>query len=306
MKQGSFFLLVISLFFFYACEQESALTPNPNYTGTIDDIPNSGNNGGNNPTNSGTMTAQVDGSPWTATTKSAQISNGLINVTGIAANGHVITLTLLDEVEGTYDLFSASEGAAAYQTSTNPTDPSWVSHDSGGTVIVSSINTSNKTISGTFEFVGSRQSDNSVRVISSGQFNVPYLTELPPQTNGNSLSADIDGTPFTASNVTRMVMSGFGLNIVGSDNQGIKSIGFRVPENISPGTYTLGGVGVSDYMGNYNASASEFYESDSGQLVISKHNLSTKEIEGTFSFTATSFLLPGSIQITNGSFRLTY
>lgn len=293
MKKLNIAFLVLILFSIISCEVEESFTPNPQYTGTQKALKQ----------NKGVMTAKVDGKDWIGVTIGASKMNGVLNVTGVAADGSTIVMTLIDKGEGDYNLKDATDGNAAYQVSQGSVG--FGAADSGGTVNVTAINMANKTLSGTFSFTGFSFTDSAFKVITNGQFlDVPYATELASSGNGNTLSADIDGVTFTAFEVTAVQTPGFGFNIVGSDNMGAESIGFRVPDDIDVGTYDLDA--FSDYTGQYNASINEFYQAKSGQLVISKHDKSAKIIEGTFNFKGETLLSPDSVNVTNGVFKAKY
>jgi len=284
------FMVLMTLF---SCEKDVTLTPNPSYNVT--------------PTQrQDKMTADVEGKPWTAQTTSGARMGGVISITGIAADASMITITLIDKGVGTYKLGAAAEGNAAYQIKLGD-DALSAGEDSTAIVVVTKIDMANKTISGTFSFDTYRYTDSLTKVITNGVFtNVSFITELSGGGNSNTLSADVDGSAFTAPVVNGVLLPGMGtLGITGTDNNASKSIGFQVPDNIAVGTYAFTGLGGT-YIGQYNASATDFYQARSGDLVITKHDVSAKLIEGTFNFLAKTTGGADSVTVTNGVFSTTY
>lgn len=260
------------------------------------------NTGGGN--NSGAMTAKVDGTAWTANTAGASIVNGVMNITGIGGDGSTITMTIQADQEGTYALDFGGQNAGVYMKSgANNSFLSNAHADAGGTVTVTSINSANKTMSGTFSYEGYHPTDMIFINITEGQFtDIPYTTDVGGGSN-NSLSADIDGSSWTATAVNGAVALGR-LTIVGSDNQGVVSVSVSMPEDVAVGTYDLTFLG--DYIGQYNKFSTEFLSSDDGKLNITKHDKSGKKIEGTFNFNASDFNGTLNSAITNGSFVVSY
>lgn len=286
MKKLNFTFALICILTLFSCEKDKELTPNP--------------------TSQGSMTAMVDGASWTSSSASGARMNGVLNVTGTTANGSVIVITLFDKGVGTYNLNGASEGNAGYQITSGGVAFT-ADSDPNASVIITKIDATNKTLSGTFSFKVYRSSDSLTKVITEGKFtDIKFITELTGGGNNNTLSADIDGSLFTAPVVTGVILPSLNkIGVTGSDNNGSKSIGFQLPDNIAVGSYTFDGV-AGNYVGQYNASSSEFYFADSGNLVISKHDVGAKKIEGTFNFIAKDFGGVVSISITNGKFSTTY
>ena len=83
-----------------ACGQDEALTPNPSFTGTSSANQNTSTNG--------VMTADIAGNGWSGANISASRISGVINISGIASDNSLITLTLFDMGEGTYDISQVS------------------------------------------------------------------------------------------------------------------------------------------------------------------------------------------------------
>lgn len=252
----------------------------------------------------GTMTANVDGSPWTATEVGAVMQGGLTNITGKATDGTIITLTLDGQTEGTYPLLQNSLSAGVFSDQVNP---SWVSNqgnDVTAIVTVTDINTSDSTISGEFKFIAYRLVDNTQKVITEGKFsNITFTTTI--STTGDSfLKAKVDGTLFQASATFASLNFGI-LQVSGSSSNGEKSIGLVLDPDITVGEHDLEGIGSTN-AAQYNPNSSTFLGSDSGKINITLHNKTTKVIEGTFHFEASELGGGASASITEGEFKAKY
>lgn len=284
------FLTLISLLFVFSCGD--------------DDSPDNTDN-----TAPGTMTCKVDGTQWTSATATATILNGIMNITGVSSDDQVFTITLDGDSEGSYSLDPSLQNVIAHTIDTNGSNPAYVSNQNTvntnfGVVTVSEIDTDNKTISGTFQTEVHRIIDGEVKIITEGVFEkIPYVESVAP--TSSTLSADIDGTTFNATSVTGVIAFGM-FTINGSDGTGSKTIALTIPPDIAAGTYNLTSPGFSDYGAQYNADANTFLTADSGTLIITEHNTTSKEIKGTFDFEASDFVGSASASLSNGVFELSY
>jgi Family of unknown function (DUF6252) len=116
----------------------------------------------------------------------------------------------------------------------------------------------------------------------------------------------INGTLWTAPSISESVNAG-SLEIVGSSQDGSKTVGLVMPENVGPGTYSMDfSLGV--YLGVYIPSPGLTLISDpSGTLTILANNTVTRRIQGNFQFTAVD--LSGASQpsqLTQGFFSVGY
>lgn len=260
-------------------------------------------------TDDGVMTAKVDGQDWEAEVAGVQFIQGMANVTGIAADGKTITITLTGFEEKTYPLGpSAGVNAAAYLESNLGTSPAYTSNVQGGSgsLTITEINTTDSLVSGNFSFKGIRALDNADVEITAGTFsNLKFTTSTTP-INGNSMAAKIDGQGWTANSVSGFLSQGK-LNLVGTDATGTKTVAFFIPGNVTVGTYMLSDPISGTYGAQYNKDAQTFLVADSGSLKITEHNTSTKTIKGTFNFQASEFGGGGtSANLTEGNFTIKY
>jgi hypothetical protein len=287
---------LIVLMGFTACEKEEALKPDLTAQPLVS----------SNGSSTMSMTAKVDGSAWAAKTASGAIVNGTINLTGTATDGSVITITVIGEEKGTYDLLTG--GNAVYQVSLNE---SYNAGFTGGSLTISQINTSSKTFSGSFNFVGEISTldtnDKRTRTITSGVFsNVSYINSVGGGSSSNTLQASVDGLPFVPASVAgSLLLSTNQIAISATDSQADETIGFFMPDDIVPGTYSFSGISGS-YVGQYNRTLTEAFVAEEGELVISKHDKVAKRVEGTFYFLAVDLLLTDSVEVASGRFSTSY
>lgn len=128
--------------------------------------------------NNASMAAQVDGSGWSALTRVTVLKNNKFIITGTSASGTVINITIFGITTGTYKLTLDSltvQFSGLYQPSaTSPAEDNYISKS--GTVVISEINTSDKKISGTFEFAAKKLSGEE-KSITNGEFNYLKYSE---------------------------------------------------------------------------------------------------------------------------------
>ena len=289
-------IIVLTLCFgFYSCQKELT-DPNGSSTTT----------GG-----TGDFRAKINGTQWIASSASANRGSGVIALAGIGG-GKTMVITLQDSGVHHYTLDLTSLQAAALVDSSSgntnafATNQGSSSLQSGGSVDITSIDTANKKINGTFRFVVYRALDSAQRNITEGSFtNISYATAPPPASPTDTFNVKIDGVTFTPITIVGIRLTASS-QITLSGSAGAKSVTLIFPDNITPGTYPITTVGGT-YSGLYNQDATTFLPSDSGSLTILQHNTSTKRIRGNFNFHAKQFLLgTAQAQLTAGVFAVTY
>ena len=256
------------------------------------------------------MTAKVDGEDWSADNAAVLIQVNRIGISGMAANGSLIILSLEDMGEGNYELTQEALSAGAYNPSSDGSENTFVSNASEevGFVNISELNWQDSTISGTFAFVGARAIPAGEVNIEEGKFeNLPVRTELTAVNDFNSLEVKVDEVLFQPEAVfaTKDPFQN-GISISATAAEGIPSVGLHFPDNIETGTYELGTPGFSDYSAQYNISDSTFLAADSGELIITKHDKSVQIVEGTFHFEAAELIGEAKASLTEGRFSVTY
>jgi hypothetical protein len=171
-----------------------------------------------------------------------------------------------------------------------------------GSITITSINTTNNTISGTFNFTG-YWSDTTVTnilptVFSNGVFtNLPYVTQSP---TNDTFYAKVDGAEFVDTFI-QTVISGTGsdelINIDATDAN-LNSILLVIDSELSAGTYQISNGLV---LGLCTFDDVDF-ESTNGTIVI--QSKSATRIKGTFNFEISDGT--NTKQVTQGAFDVEY
>jgi hypothetical protein len=129
----------------------------------------------------------------------------------------------------------------------------------------------------------------------------------------SSYFAKVDGVVFNHSLFACLEYSGSNsISITASANNSFPSMGLFFSNTVAPGTYEFEG-SFGNIRGVYNTGqgADDMYAADSntGTLIITKHDLENNIIEGTFSFEATPVMgssSTSSYTISEGAFTAQY
>lgn len=272
------------------------------------------------PAVTGDFRAKIDGVQWIAdSAAAASRMGGRIGIAGLSKNKRDLTISLEDRGVGTYILNDTAFSAAAYVDWTLASPFSFTTNqgidesDLTNKVIITSIDETNKRISGTFSFVTHRQMDGTQRTFTQGSFtNLKYSTTLPPASTTDTFRVKIAGTSWTPVSITGVKIAVPGmpgqLAINAADATGSKAVGFFLPDNITPGTYTLDLFGAT-YIGQYNPDNDPAHSqgATSGTLTVLEHNTSTRRIRANFNFHAETLLPPViATDLTEGYFSVKY
>lgn len=289
-KFKSLFLLIITVFL-SSCNDEkldpALLVDNPNPQ--VDAI----------------FSADFEGATWDASSATAYVSGDLIRIEGTKANGEIFSFTLSGNGVGT---FPAKDNSVSYTPANsdfgyfafNTAIPS----ENTGSVNITEINTSNKTLSGDFNFKG-YWSDGSVTtvppiVFSNGIFlNIPYVIVSPITDSFYAkvglfefMDHAISTSVFTINNVEL-------LSIEAQDSQN-NTMTITVDNNLPPGTYPItGGISNGVVQARY-VQDNVIYQAESGSVTIATKT--GTRISGTFNFIASGLAVP----ITDGQFDVAY
>lgn len=269
-------------------------------------------NGGNN--NNGPASFRVDFSNQTyvASTAQAQVQGTTMAIIGLrGTSGESVALTIPGGIAaGTYNaatmMYVPSATATAFYSNTNVQ-----TGVSNGSVTITSINTTAKTVSGTFSFTGhySNPTENLPTVaFTNGSFtNVPYTGTIPggggpgtdPGPQVESYKATIGGEAVDFGTTLTNDSMGM-LQLMGTE--GSRTVQLVVNSNITPGTYSLG-AGIPSAMVTIGT---DMYMATSGSIVIQSNTGGW--IKGTFEFQAANPTNPTGtpINVTAGSFNLEY
>ena len=262
---------------------------------------------------SGNFTATINETAWTADSlQLALIGNGVVSISGLAKTGEQISMILPSFKTGTYTVNSTSSGYSLYVNLNDAQGNVYLSNvgSSGGSVTISSIDSVNKVMSGTFSFTVTNSVDQSVKTISGGIFNnVPYTSDnvTLPGGSADTLIATVDGVKFTSLQVIKNDLNGQ-ITLAGINAAGDQGISLFLPDTVQTNrTYSLdysGGI----FAGAYAAGATTLISGPSGVLTILLNDPVARHIRGTFSFTANSITDPNAtpVNITQGFFAVDY
>lgn len=288
-------LLTFILFSFIACTKEMSNEAN-NVTGL----------------KAGDFYATIGGNLWNADSiQLVLVSSGGISINGLSRTGDQISILLPAFKAGTYMLGAQSTSYALYTNLLKPNANVYVSNAgaAGGTVTISSIDTINHVVSGSFQFTLTNPADNSTQTVAKGVFDyVPYSAGVigvvtPPGAAKDTMEVMVDGSKFFASDVEisdsagQMLIAGF---------SGTQDVGLIFPSDIKAGTYNLDfNTGV--YIGVYNPDPSVTLLSQSGGTVtIISNNTTTRRISGSFNFVASPVGSGPTANLTQGYFAANY
>ncbi len=254
------------------------------------------------------FTAKIDGATLSVKTKSAGYYNNETFVMAMETNsGDIITVRMLlfdgYEVGLPYQFYYEDEtdalayvpnGESAYTT--NQFDGST---PFPGEMSFTKFDKTSKKCSGSIVTEARRILDDKIVSVSIEFVDLPFSTELPP-TPGKTMTATVDGSAWSATNVT--AVKGLGMiNTVGNGPNNT-AIGIVVPDNATVGEHEISFFG--DYRAQYNASSTEFYTPTDGTINITEFDDISGVIKGTFSFEAEKD--GNTVSITGGSFVATY
>jgi hypothetical protein len=121
------------------------------------------------PTVTTNMSASIDGATWSAATTTA-INGTTSSISGISASGTIISISIYDNLKvGTFTLSKYSFGVATYFENdmgytTNATS------EAGGEVIITEVNSTDHTLTGTFSFDVVGLTNGEKKSITNGVF----------------------------------------------------------------------------------------------------------------------------------------
>jgi hypothetical protein len=237
----------------------------------------------------------------------AQIFNDEIMLGGNSGTQSISVIVTKAAVVGTYEVKGAAVGVTTPDAEVNYTPDGSTLYSSAsatdgeivGTVVITGIDETNKTISGLFN---SRVVlDGVSKDVVSGSFNkIPYTTEAP-----STLSAKVDGDDFAATVVVAQRAQG-SIVVNGQTLNGSQILMLTFNDDITVGPHSIGQLNGGDIYTTYFVSLNPFVSTE-GTLTITKHDVALKRVEGTFSFDALPPLGEGDGHtITQGAFAVTY
>jgi hypothetical protein len=249
----------------------------------------------------GTVSFTANGQVYNLSTNSIYVYSGILELSSLLnKNDQTSTfgLTLRSGIGvTTYDLANKSDVWAGYWDGANgyygpgatPT----------GQVIITKIDETNKTMSGTFSATLESTSPTATVAVSNGVFtDVPYVIE--DDGSGALKIATVDGTAFTGRLYSQSASPSF--TFVSSN----KSLSFSLPNNITAGnTYNAIDLVAPNYFIKY-VDGLYSYRPKGGTYTITKYTSGT-EIQGTFEVQMESYPVGGKLKsITSGTFAVTF
>lgn len=289
----SLILILFSSITFISCNEEpidSAITLN--------------NDDDNNNNTGAFFKADFSGATWTAQNTIVVISGNSFSLEATrGASGEGFEFILNGSSVGSYlaknnDVSFTPASSVFGYAGINPANI----NENTGSVTITSINTTNQTVSGIFNYKG-YWSDSAVTnilpiIFSNGVFNnLPYVTQ---NSSNNSFFALVDGVTFVDTNVSVNTVSNvIGISASNVSNQNI-TIGIR--DNVTPGVYPItGNIGTDVVQASYKFNNVSLQAFSGSVTIISK---TANRIKGTFNFKSSNG--PTQYQVTQGQFDVDY
>lgn len=251
------------------------------------------------------------GETFVASTAMAQVQGNTVNISGVRGTaGETVALTIIGGTStGNYtnavQMYVPSATTGMFYSNMNPS-----AGGVNGSVVITNINTSAHTISGTFSFTGHyndpTQNLPSVAFTNGSFQNIPYTGTMPgtepePQPNTKYFKAKVDGTMTNFPNVVGFHLANtYSL----SGTNGIDMMTITMPDNITAGTYPIGD-DLDGVMATYmvqNPQQESYSSLPGGSITII--SVGGGWVKGTFSYSAENFDGDDTIQVTEGSFNV--
>ena len=262
--------------------------------GRVEPDPDGGN------VNSGVFKADFSGQTWTAKETQAIISGNFIEISAIDSKGNSFGFLIEGNAAGTY---AANVNIVAY-TPAGTEYGYWAINDDNptentGSVIITSINTQTKTISGTFQFKGYWSDSDAPKAaiqFTKGVFtDIPYITQ---EETADVFTAKVGSTNFVATDILTAEINNF--ITIGALDANQNNLSIAIKSSLGIGSYTIVNTVGADVQGYYEDINDE-YKAVSGNITItSKTN---DRIKGTFQFT-TNGTIP--FIVSQGNFDVEY
>ena len=233
-------------------------------------------------TGSGSFEVTIDGELFTGVQIQAVIQDGIIAIAAVNASGEAVQLVTTNDDTGV-----SPDALMTYMP--DPTnDFGYVNFDeenaSTGTLNITTINTVNQTISGTFEFIGNwsdfDEENIEPAVLTNGVFtDIPY-TESVTDPGDEYFNITVGGVE-TEFNIVSSAISGQFLTLAANQVSPAKSVQIMLSSTLTAGTYAVGGSEVTA-ISYFEGQTGYSFEPDGTLTIVSNQN---GIIEGTFSVT---------------------
>jgi hypothetical protein len=270
---------------------------------------------GSGSTPNGTLSATIDGVPWTASVSvQTQFNNGILSFAG-GDNRQTLSIAVTaNRGTGTYTAGLVDpQNVVVTNLSTVGSAASWLTGPTFGSGSVTITSLTSTSASGTFSLTlaptpGSGATGN--KVLANGVFNVTFTVSptLPPG-SGNvtgTISALVDGVAWKGTVTARATMTGGIVNITGQDTDTrLITIAFFAG---APGTFTLNFPSPNNgamFLGGQQWVTA--LPGGTGSVTVTA--LSSARVTGTFTMTmqpVQTNTTPRVAQVTNGTFDLPF
>ncbi len=255
----------------------------------------------------GTMIATIEGDPWISNTVDASMYEGWLSISG--TNEITVILSVDGKLHGEYEIDGEANPSSSTVGITADTNLYYSSNTKGdkvGDIIITEIDNTNQTVSGTFVAKVTKQPDGKTVELKDGSFTkIPFVDRSKVV---SSFEAKVNGSNFVSASLGHQD-NGWDMLLYFYDQAG-NSINLAVPANVTPGTYSFGSPPSDLYFAMYNvpgATTLTTYASQSGSVTITEHDIAGKRIKGTFSFGGKVFPEgDGTVDVTDASFEVYY
>ncbi|WP_159800219.1 DUF6252 family protein [Flavobacterium sp. MK4S-17] len=293
-------LVLFSAFNFTSCDTEP-----------VDPVLKDGFDDDGGGVTSGVFKVNIDGETRTATAATAVVQSNVITIVGLlSSSGEMVNIVLPGVAVGSY-----TNAQMSYLPGTGGTQNAYANVnddvETNGNVIITNINTTAKTISGTFRFTGypiDTESGLPIIEFTNGTFqNVPYTGTIPGTNPGPTptdeeyYKAKVNGTMVNFDEIQILGSGGY-MTLMGLSGNNLETIQLRIDETLGPDTYAITDGVLVDVSADYSTNDTSITATEGTLTIISKEN---GWIKGTFSFSGTDEN-DETIQITEGSFNIEY
>jgi hypothetical protein len=199
------------------------------------------------------------------------------------------------------DLLSSSIGLKTYSSALSSATDSYFK--------VTGVDTTEKTMSGEFQFTGKHLTSSVEVKVTEGSFSKIPFRNLKSNQPASSVSCKYNGSSFGVTQVHASDQDGT-IRIILGNQAGIRQVMLNIESDLAPGTYDLNYLQNQTMQSTFGQVITEnagLDFSDTGVLTISKNDKNTRHIEGTFNFSTTDEFGGGqTVDISNGVFSVDY
>ena len=281
------------------------------------------------------FTANINGEPFTAISTVAQLTDGVLTMTGTDAFGEVIIFNLTNLGLCTYDLSLVSNPASLLRAGEQNPFVTLGAFGGFGSLTVDEYSEDSLLVSGVFSFTGAREINNGDGTTVTQLVNVTngVFTAIPidliageptasdcSNTNGgddgntqtdepNDFFALVDGVEFeeTVFVAEEILIGEIPVIKITATNEALATIQFFVPRDTGLGTFDLESVLDGPVLlGLYNSGLGENNQtSNPGTITFTEFGVITGKIKAQCSFTAIDPVNGGTpVEITEGTFNI--